>query len=50
MAKWQLICDQLVAEIRDETLETLSKRLQIESNLTLEQAKKFVRQREAIQQ
>ena len=33
--------------IRDETL---SERLQIESNLTLEQAKKFIRQREEIQQ
>ena len=43
----KLICDRLVVGIRDDSL---SERLQIESNLTLEQAKKFIRQREAIQQ
>ena len=43
----ELIHDQLVVSIRDESL---SEQLQIESDLTLEKAKKFVRQREAIQQ
>jgi len=43
----ELIRDRLVVGIRDESL---SERLQIESDLTLEKAKKFVRQREAIQQ
>ena len=37
----ELIRDRLVVGISDETL---SERLQIESNLTLEQAKKFIRQ------
>jgi len=43
----ELICDRLVVSIRDESL---SEQLQIESDLTLEKAKKFVRQRQAIQQ
>ena len=43
----ELIRDRLVVGIRDESL---SERLQIESKLTLEQAKKFIRQREAIHQ
>ena len=38
------IRDRLVVGIRDESL---SERLQIEYKLTLEQAKKFIRQREA---
>ena len=43
----ELMHDSLVAGIRDESL---SEQLQIESDLTLEKAKKFVRQRKAIQQ
>jgi len=43
----ELIRDRLVVGIRDESL---SEHLQIESKLTLEQAKKFIRQREAISQ
>jgi len=43
----ELIRDRLVVGIRDESL---SERLQIESKLTLEQAKRFIRQREAIHQ
>ena len=43
----ELIRDRLVVGIRDESL---SEHLQIESKLTLEQAKKFIRQREAIHQ
>ena len=43
----ELIRDWLVVGIRDESL---SEHLQIESKLTLEQAKKFIRQREAIHQ
>ena len=43
----ELICDRLVISTRDESL---SEQLQIESDLTLEKAKKLVRQREAIQQ
>lgn len=43
----ELICNRLVVSIRDESL---SEQLQIESDLTLEKAKRFVRQREAIQQ
>ena len=38
----ELIRDRLIAGIKDESL---SERLQIESNLLLEQAKKFIRQR-----
>ena len=43
----ELIRDQLVVGISEESL---LERLQIESNLTLEQAKKFIQQREAVQQ
>ena len=41
----ELIHDRLVVGIRDESL---SEHLQIESKLSLEQAKMFIRQREAI--
>ena len=43
----ELIHDGLVVGIRDESL---SEQLQIESNLTLEKAKKFIRQREGVKQ
>ena len=42
-----MIRDRLVVGIKNEAL---SKRLQMESNLTLEKAKKLIRQREAVQQ
>ena len=42
-----MISDRLVVDIRDESL---SKRLQMESDLTLEKAKKLIRQSEAVQQ
>jgi len=43
----ELICDRLFVGIRDKSL---SEHLQVESKLTLEQAKKFIRQREVISQ
>ena len=42
-----MIRDRLIVGIRNEVL---SKRLQMESNLTLEKAKNLIRQREAVQQ
>lgn len=45
--KEEMICDCLIVGIRDESL---SERLQMESDLTLEKAKKIIRQREAVQQ
>ena len=43
-----MICDHLVVGIRDESLS--EKKLQMESDLTLEKVKKLIRQSEAIQQ
>ena len=43
--KDQLICDRLVVGIRDSVL---SERLQLESDLTLDKAKKLICQREAV--
>ena len=45
--KGEMIRDRLVVGIRDELL---SERLQMESDLTLEKAKKLIRQSEAVQQ
>ena len=45
--KGEMIRDYLVVGIRDESL---SERLQMESDLTLEKAKKLIRQNEAVQQ
>ena len=45
--KEEMIRDRLVVGIRDEAL---SERLQLESDLTLDKAKKLIRQREAVQQ
>ena len=44
--KEQLICDRIVIGIRDISL---SEKLQINTDLTLEKAKRLVRQREAVQ-
>ena len=41
----EMICDRLVVGIRDSSL---SERLQLDPDLTLEKAKKFIRQREAV--
>jgi len=43
--KHQLICDRLVVGIRDSLL---SECLQLEADLTLDKAKKLIRQREAV--
>ena len=45
--KQEMVRDHLVVGIRDESL---SERLQMESDLTLEKAKKLIRQSEAVQQ
>ena len=45
--KEEMIRDRLVVGIRDEAM---SERLQMESKLTLDKAKKLIRQREAVQQ
>ena len=43
-----MIRDRIVVGIREE--EALSKRLQLDPDLTLEKAKKIVRQQEAVQE
>ena len=42
-----MICDWIVVGIRDEAM---SQKLQLDTDLTLESAKKMVRQREAVRE